>query len=112
MKLFRSVTFAIQSENMCVLIETDYDKDKEADEQIIEEDEINDENYNEGDLRNKYNKENKEDDKDDKDDNMDENGNEEYDDEMVEEYEDMDNNANENDNENEKESNLFRQIKF
>ena len=45
--------------------------------------------------------------------NMDENGNKEYDDnEMVEEYEDMDNNANENDNENEKESNLFRQIKF
>ena len=105
MKLVRSVTLAIQSENMCVPTEMEYDKDKEADEQIIKDDEINDENYNEdeGDLRNRYNEENEEDGEDDKDDNMDENGNEENDDnEMDEKYEDMDNNANEeDDNENE-----------
>ena len=106
MQLVRNVTFGIQSENLCVPAETEYDKDKEADEQIIEEDEINDDNYNEneeneGDLKNRYNDNDEEGELGD--DNIDENENEENDDnEMAEEYEDIENNVNEDDdNDNE-----------
>ena len=48
MEFERSVTFGIQSENLCVPAEHEQDneskEDKEADEQLVEEDEQNDEN--------------------------------------------------------------------
>ena len=111
-QLERSVTFGIQSENLCVPAEREQEKedkengkeDKEADEQEVEEDEQNDENYDN--RKNNYGNNNE---------NEDEGGelvgdemdvNEEYEDNENEndnDNEDNDDNDNENDNENDAE---------
>ena len=109
MEFERSVTFGIQSENLCVPAEHEQDneskEDKEADEQLVEEDEQNDEN----DEKMKLNQENEDEGElvGDENEDDDENENEMVEGEEIEDNINDDNNGNEEEeiNENEYEDN-------